>query len=363
VFAPLILFSKAHPMQRDLREVGERFVAELRCGPRRRISLNEVRAAFARACPELAEQAERRQYLIELIQNAINGGACRLPRDSKARDRQDPSGLPLFIVLTAPDKAPRVVVPQGYPWHPILQFALEERSRRRLRCLKAINEWLKRNPDIATVVPIKERSLEIFGNEKKLDQLRGGGRSLFGARLTLDDLGCRICPLPLPFEMGPPSAQGRPILVLENHNTWFSFCAWNRSTGRYSCVAYGGGGHRNGLAYDQGFLDELLQDAGAHEVTYFGDLDPAGLSIAAGVARIRAERGVAPLIPAVTLYEWLIAHGSRRPMRTRQRSLTNDILWLPEVIRSPVAALFEARLRIPQESLGTIALKNHFSAR
>lgn len=254
----------------------------------------------------------------ELIQTAVDQGICRLPRNVRARDRLDPTGLPLFIALNR-FAAPRpIVIPPGYAWQPLLGFAVEERSRRRLECLKAINEWLKRGPDLTTVVPIKERSLRIFENEKRLDRLRGGSQRLFGGRLTLADLGCRIFPLPLPFEMGPPCARGRPVLIIENQDTWYSFCTWDELTSQYSCVAYAGGGHRKGLAYDEGFLDELLHRAGAGELKYFGDLDPTGISIAAGVARLRSGRGVVPLVPAVELYGWLLSHGLRRPIRSRQ---------------------------------------------
>lgn len=344
-------------MQPDLREANSRFVAELQRSSRRRIPLPQIRQAFGQACPELAEQAERRHILKGLIQEAVEQGICRLPRDARARDRLDSAGLPLFVVLNRSAVPRATVIPPGYAWHPLLGFAVEERSRRRLECLKAINEWLKGGPDLKIIVPIKERSLEIFENEKKLDRLRAGSQRLLGGRLALADLGCRICPLPLPFEMGPPCAKGRPVLVIENHDTWYSFCTWNESAAQYSCVAYAGGGHRKGLAYDEGFLDELLHRAGACELKYFGDVDPAGISIAAGVARSRAERGVARLTPAVELYVWLLSNGPRRPMRSRQRQCPADLEWLPDTLRPEVSALFEAGLRIPQEALGTRVLK------
>ena len=143
-------------MQRDLREASSRFVTQLQRSPRRRIPLPQVREAFAQACPELAEQAERRHVLKELIQTAVDQGICRLPRNARARDRLDPTGLPLFIVLNR-SAAPRpIVIPPGYAWHPLLGFAVDEHSRRRLECLKAINEWLKRRPHLTIVVPIKE---------------------------------------------------------------------------------------------------------------------------------------------------------------------------------------------------------------
>ena len=46
-------------------------------------------------------------------------------------------------------------------------------ARNRRVTAKRVNEWLKTDPDLALTVPIKERSLEIFGDEKRLDELRG----------------------------------------------------------------------------------------------------------------------------------------------------------------------------------------------
>jgi len=57
-------------------------------------------------------------------------------------------------------------------------FAATERSRLRLEAACCINEWLKTDPDLSLNVPIKERSLEIFRDEKRLDRLRAGSDCL-----------------------------------------------------------------------------------------------------------------------------------------------------------------------------------------
>jgi hypothetical protein len=121
----------------------------------------------------------------------------------------------------------------------LLAFAAGEHNRLRLESAKRINEWLKTDPNLDVIGPIKERSLEIFGDEKRLDQLRDGMTTLFG-QLTLAALGCRVCPIPLPFEAGPAFARGQSILIVENNDTWASFSEWNRSAGRFAAVAYAG---------------------------------------------------------------------------------------------------------------------------
>lgn len=266
--------------------------------------------------------------------------------------------LPAFVEIDVPRPERVRVVELGYAWHPLLAFAAEERNTPRLKALRDINEWLKTDPDLSINVPIKERSLEIFGNEKRLDQLRAGGDRLFDGKLTLAALACRVCPIPLPFESGPATACGRPILILENNDSWASFCVWNRTAGSFSAVAYAGGGHAKGLAYDETFLDELLSLHQATELVYFGDLDPAGLRIAAGAARRRAGRGGSPLMPGTRLYAWLLAHGRRTKLESSESLLPADLEWLPADLRSQAVELFAAGLRVPQESLGTRELKD-----
>lgn len=337
------------------READARLLSALKRTGRRRIPLEALRRHFATACPELAEQPDRRTHLARLIQKAADSGDIILPRQSQSWDRTGGAALPGFVLLSLP-RTPRIPpVAQGYSWHPLLGFAASERNRLRLEAAKQINEWLKNDPDLTLVVPIKERSLEIFGDEKRLDQLRGASDRLFG-QLTLAMIGCRVCPIPLPFEIGPPAAKGRPILIIENNDTWASFSAWNRAACRYSAVAYAGGGNAKSLAYDETFIDELLDRFAANALYYFGDIDPAGIRIGSGAAKRRSARQAVPLQPATPLYTWLLEHGRRTKLSNKERARQEDLDWLPVEVRPRVESLFSDGQRIPQESLGTQVL-------
>lgn len=336
-------------------EPANRLVRALKKTGRRRIPLEMLRQEFASACPELAEQPDRRTRLAEAVRSAADTGEIALPKRMRSWDHAGGAALPGFVLLLTPRPQRPPAVALGYAWHPLLSFVAGERNRLRLESAQQINEWLKRDPDLSFSVPIKERSLEIFGDEKRLDQLRGGTTSLFG-QLSLAALGCRVCPIPLPFEAGPDCAHGRPILVVENNDTWASFSAWNRNAGRYAAIAYAGGGHGKSLAYDETFIDELLDRFQAAGLFYFGDIDPAGLRIASRAAERRAQRGGLPLQPAVSLYTWLIAHGTRTALQRTEQVTRRDLAWLPEGLHGEVEALFAAGQRLPQESLGTRVL-------
>jgi hypothetical protein len=338
-----------------LPEPASRLVSALKKTGRRRIPLDMLRLLFAAACPELAEQPDRRTRLAETLQNAADAGDILLPRGLRSWDRAGGASLPGFVTLAALQPAPPPAIEPGYGWHPLLKFAASETNRLRLQAAKRVNEWLKTDPDLTLIVPIKERSLEIFGDEKRLDELRGGTTMLFG-RLGLAAIACRICPVPMPFDAGPDTARGQPILVIENNDTWASFAAWNRAAGRYSAIAYAGGGHGKSLAYDEAFLDELRTRFEAKALFYFGDLDPAGIRIASRAAERRAQRGGVPLHPASALYDWLLSAGMRTALPNGEQALPSDLAWLPDTLRDAVSALFAAGQRIPQESLGTRVL-------
>src|SRR6266851_2771911 len=214
-----------------LLEPASRLVRALKKTGRRRIPLDMLRRHFATACPELAEQPDRRTRLAEALQSAADTGDILLPRGARSWDRAGGAPLPGFVTLAGLQPPRTPAIESGYSWHPLLKFAASERNRLRLQAAKRVNEWLKTDPDLALIVPIKERSLEIFGDEKRLDEMRGGTTKLFG-QLGLAAIGCRICPVPMPFEGGHDAARGQPILVIENNDTWASFAAWNRAAGR-----------------------------------------------------------------------------------------------------------------------------------
>ena len=336
-------------------EPAKRLVRVLHKTGRRRIPLAMLRQHFATACPELAELPDRRTRLAETLRSAADTGEIFLPKGARSWDQAGGAALPGFVVLATPRSEREPAVEPGYAWHPLLNFAAGEHNRLRLESAKRINEWLKTDPDLSLIVPIKERSLEIFGDEKRLDQLRGGTTTLFG-QLSLTALACRVCPVPLPFESGPAAARGRPILIVENNDTWASFSQWNRGMARYAAVAYGGGGHGKSLGYDETFIDELLARFESTALFYFGDIDPRGLHIASRAAERRAQRQACPLRPAATLYGWLVAHGARTDLKRKERASPADLAWLPEELREPVETLFAARRRIPQEALGARVL-------
>lgn len=324
------------------------FEDELRAIGKRRIGLPELRAAWLRAHPEARDQPEQRRLLLEALRGLEREEMVDLPR--RGWDTSGSPALPRTARLRDAAQSGRIRTPQA--WLPELAFAADERHPVRRADLQAVNAFLLsvrgRTPVPA---PTRERSLQIFGDEKRLDDLRKGGLALFEGRVPLADLHCYPVAPPLPHETPPKQVPGRPILVLENYHSYDSFRRWNREAALYAAIAYGGG---NAFRQGAGNLDDLIDCAQAEGAMYLGDLDPAGARILIGVNRRRQSEGRTELRPHRGLYGWLLAHGRRRPLGRAPANAEIDELGdvFPADLARALAELWSEERRIPQESFG-----------
>lgn len=273
------------------------------------------------------------------------------------------------------------------PWEPIrmMAFAGRLKTLKELELAVAVNDYLRNRKAGEEELPHRERALRIFGDEKALDPpyVRTG---LFKGRITLADLDCVYRPEPLPFEPLSPvtpgfpeslrpadapglsetpnqastqkttdvvNTNGKPLLIVENSNTYWSCCKANRILGLFAAVVYGKGSsirNKEQAVYVLGAIEEQLDSQG---IWYFGDLDPAGLWIPEEINRHRKEEGLCPLTPAKPLYRALIQNdrttGYDEPPRISY-SPNFPMEWLGQEIAFPYLER-EATCRWPQEGL------------
>jgi hypothetical protein len=203
------------------------------------------------------------------------------------------------------------------------------------------------------MVPIKERSIQLFGDEKKLDRLKD--TILFGPDgLSLNHLRCFVVSAPLVFESGPEKA--RPLLVIENHSTYDSFCRWNAKRGEFTAIAYGAG---DAFRSSVGFLPRIIEVSGAEpRVQYFGDLDYDGIRIPSQASRTAEKLGLPPIVSHARSYGRLIALARQDTLRAGEPwQLSDEFMnWLPPNVRPVAAELGRSGRRLAQEWLGYEAL-------
>lgn len=311
-------------------------VALLRATGRTRIDRAGLWRAFTEAVPSAHGSVDARRLLAEAIAELAAAGEL-VP--SQAADDGTPP-LPRSVKLTRPAAASdragsagtgAVGTGAAEPWHPELAAAAGVRAPS--ETVRLVNRWLFAGGTRAEVVPLRERALEITGDEKAFD-------AGLPAPLTPEILRAVRVRLPLHRE---PVGEGPVLLVVENADTVHSLVrALRDDPGPVGAVAWGAG---------TAFTSSVLSLAAAPPVAirYFGDLDAAGLRIPARASVLGEAEGLPPVRPATGLYRALLEHGRPAPAGAADHS---DVDWLEPAQRGPVRDLFAAGQRLAQEAVG-----------
>jgi hypothetical protein len=264
----------------------------------------ELFAQWKRARGERTDPASRpfSRGWEDLLEDArIVSATERIEAERDARRLETDGWVELKGVRYKPHMIDRVVVPLGaearwreafgfvppsheemrqireFPWEQELSFLRDARLNLSFAELQQLNTFLKDRGRERALVPIKERSLEIFGDEKRLDILFPSALFRPGRLDLTKTLFCELIGVPLAWKRGPAAASQKPLIVIENAATWHSYCRWNADRELFSGVVYGDGNRFvDGIRY----LKDLFAEIGsARRVLYFGDLDPQGLLI------------------------------------------------------------------------------------
>ncbi len=316
---------------------------------KKRLTIHEVTIAFRKAFPEHAQAPDVRSRVLAALRELETKGLLELPK--RGWDHSGHPALPGTVRLkTAPKAAGTGRIDA---WIPELSFAATAANPSRLEILRRINTFLiRRRGAPLAMVPVAERSLDIFGDEKRLQGLVDADGTLFEGRLPLEALGAYPVKPPLIHASSIAAPAGSPILIVENLATFESFRQWNLKAGAYSSIVLGNG---NSLSQGHESLDDLASELGARSLFYFGDLDPPGLDILRRVNRTRSESSAVPLQPHIPLYTWLLNHGIGRPGKTK--ALLKHRRFVEEVFEPDTAAkildLWASGNFVPQENYGT----------
>lgn len=319
---------------------GEFFNA-LRSNGKKRVELTRLRSLWIQHHPELQQHPNRDRLLMAALVSGSELGILKLP-SARSFERIGNPVMPLFITVLI--EAPQAMKTDwaAISWMPELGFWMYLTESEKVTA-KVINDWLINRRGQFITVPLRERSLDIFGDEKYLDG-RVRANALFSGRLALSAIGARKVDLPLPYRHQP-GTPGRPILIVENHHTFFSLCEWNTQEARYAAVVYGSG---SAITSSGTALDEVIQEVSGNGAEYFGDLDPEGISIPMRYNQNHETQ----LQPATWLYQKLLSSGRYRPLSVAYTGESSEVSsWLPELTQEIHGLWGEGRW-LPQEGVG-----------
>lgn len=312
------------------------------------VRLPVIQQCYTAVRPSTSEHADRRSTLHDDLDRLAAADRVRLPRTEAGWDRSAHPPLPRFVGVSPRRPAPQPtkrIPAHSVGWRPQLRWAAEVRdwSPRRLQDLLAINRWLG-DAEQAPVVPLRERSVALFGDEKRLGELLSDPRLFAAERLTLELVRARRTSPP--FIARTVDSSRDDALIVENWDTFDTLSKHWPAGGR---ILYGAGAHVTAA------LPSLLEDP-PRELRYFGDLDVAGLTIAIRASDHSIAMGLPAVRPDVELYRLLLEHGVPQKSDAaapEPQSLQRLCSWLadPDLVDAAIA-LLTARTRLAQEQIG-----------
>jgi hypothetical protein len=338
------------------------FGQRLRQSKRHWVEADCLWSAFAEAFPTLAQSSDRRQWLLAALGELDRQQVIKLP-SGKGR-RWDGSLKPAIPTSVYVVRSPEAVNRESwkiFPWHARLRWVsgLPRLTTELEQFLLRVHRGLVRG-EFEVQAPLKYRSLQLTGREKRLGELTQTG--LFGpGRLDLHLLGC--------FSETPPMAcetvsDAPTLVVFENCDSFAVARNVLRSLANppFGMVGFGGG---NGIVRSLPSLRVL----GKHvqRIVYVGDLDGHGLRIAARASRAAARAGLPCVEPATELHSAMLEAAARfghsdgwkdgSAQRPNAEKLITLLRFLSPPLREAVARIIIAGNRIPEEVLGPAELQ------
>lgn len=352
---PEIVLTEADVDPARLEDFASR-LAELR-GPKIAVEREVFWRVFIEAFPHRPRGDESRRVLLRALRYAEEKGVIRIPPShGKLWERAFDPPLPWRVFRLdnrpAPDRSWR-----DYPWGKELQWVrrLPNLTSREHSLLKRVHEGI-RDGIFSDPVPLKNRSIQLTGYEKRLASMAKG--RLFGpGKLSLEMLGCLA-------DEHPPIAwygvgDDPSVLVVENKTAYSVIrgvlCSIPNAP--YGIIAYGGGN-----AFSQSVQDLALIGRPVNVIHYLGDLDRPGLSTARTAAATARRGGLPAVMPATHLHRLMLEtavrmghpDGMEYDKEVPGTVLESDeelVDWLPEDVRAGVASILNLGRRVPEEVL------------
>lgn len=139
-------------------------------GRRKRLLAVECDDALLEVAAQLRADPDRRRRLLELL-TVLRENA--LLEWSAARDRSVLPALPSFVVVKAATaRTPLTDSIPGVPWRPELEWIYDLRiTAAEHETMVTVNAYRRDRKPTQEPIPHRERSLQLFGDEKRIDRL------------------------------------------------------------------------------------------------------------------------------------------------------------------------------------------------
>ena len=291
------------------------------------------------------------RILLRSLLDAIKGAEfIEFPKMTAGWDSGALPHLPKWVNRPRP-KVVRLYAEQVI-WSPELSFLSSKKELVNSPWLK-VDKWLKetRNSDLDSV-PVRERSLEIFGDEKMLDALLSA-QAFRSSLITLKALSCYYVPEPVAWERGPLGSENLPGICIENSTTYDVIKRFNREAGVWGFVVYGRG---NGFSSVVEGIYAIMEEFGHGLLLYFGDADHEGVEIAArGALKFRSVGKELHL--DARLYRLILDQGKPAKSRTGGELSPGAAELVRKADLNELIAFFVRNIRFSQEWAGYRQLK------
>jgi hypothetical protein len=339
------------------RESMQAFLHCLSQAPGKRLESKRLWECFSEAFPYRPGGTENRKWLLMALEEAVDQGIIRLPSlQGNCWDQTVEPPLPTVVWKQQPVERRDNESWREYPWLPSLRWVahLPLLSQEQEIFLKRVQQALLEGV-LQRQAPLKYRSLQLTGNEKRLGELLHSALFRPG-RLSLELLGCLpdIPPLFLE-EMGPSNV----ALVFENAA---AFRTASNILKQCSCSPYGLLGFGAGTSFERSILHVTFLERQIERIEYVGDLDRPGLGIARRAAHLAQQENLPPVIPARGLHQAMFDSirqfgypDGLEYQAKEQGGHPGDeelVAWLPEDVRREASQIIQSGRRIPEEVLG-----------
>ncbi|NHI92055.1 MAG: hypothetical protein EAX96_06090 [Candidatus Lokiarchaeota archaeon] len=291
------------------------FLNQLKRLNKKKLVLKEIIALFIEIYPEdYYGHSSFNQFLVNVLNSLANNQLIRLPKGEKYWNHSYNPNLPNWIIIQGDEKESEFSWKE-YPWHYKLAWIPQLQSRPRdINILLKLNYFFKEiDQENLEFIPVKERSLQIFGDEKKLQRIISNK----WFKLTLFDLKCY--PTFEPFVSKTfCNAKSLNTIIIENRDTFMSFCKINSEfdSPPFKHVIYG-----NGNQIESNILWIKDLDSNITKIQYFGDIDMNGFLIPFRTNKKLIENNFKPRIELAThFYSKMILYSDHKNLKLQKEN-------------------------------------------